>query len=86
VHRLLVKVCEQAEGVPFSAPPLEEELIIATESNAISARMDVKTCAKELHDRFGSEQASGRRVWSFESDPARRPSTSPDGLARREGR
>ena len=50
------------------AAPIEEDLLNAIENNEITPRMDVKTRARELVNRFGWEQTDARRVWGFGPD------------------
>jgi elongation factor 2 len=64
----LSKSANKLNRLHFQAEPLQEELVIAIEANEIGPRMDAKTRAKELQNRFGWEQSDSRRVWSFGPD------------------
>jgi elongation factor 2 len=62
------KSANKLNRLHFQAQPLEDELVVAIESREITSRMDGKTRAKELHNRFGWDQTDARRVWSFGPD------------------
>jgi elongation factor 2 len=64
----LSKSANKLNRLHFQAQPLSKELVTAIESSEITPRMDQKTRAKELQNRFGWEQTDSRRVWSFGPD------------------
>jgi elongation factor 2 len=64
----LSKSANKLNRLNCQAQPLEEALIAAIENNDITPRMDAKTRAKELQNKYGWEQTDSRRVWSFGPD------------------
>lgn len=64
----MAKSANKLNRVMMQATPLGDELLKAVEANEITPRMDVKTRAKELINKYGWEQTEARRVWSFGPD------------------
>jgi elongation factor 2 len=64
----LSKSANKLNRLHFQAQPLGDQLVVAIEAREITSRMDAKTRAKELQNRFGWEQTDSRRVWSFGPD------------------
>jgi elongation factor 2 len=64
----LSKSANKLNRLRFQAEPLGEELVNAIEAGEITPRIDAKTRAKELQNRFGWDQTDARRVWSFGPD------------------
>jgi elongation factor 2 len=64
----LSKSANKLNRLHFQAEPLSEELVAAIEAREITPRMDAKTRAKELQNRFGWDQTDAKRVWSFGPD------------------
>ena len=66
----MAKSANKLNRIYCQAQPLEEGLLAAIEAGDINPRMDPKTRAKELQNKFGWEQTDARRVWGFGPDSA----------------
>jgi elongation factor 2 len=62
------KSANKLNRIMCQATPLEDGLLAAIEAGEINPRMDVKTRAKELQNKYGWEQTDSRRVWGFGPD------------------
>jgi elongation factor 2 len=64
----LSKFTNKLDRLKFQAASLEDTVVAAIEANEMTLRMNQKTRAKELQNRFGWEQTDSHRVWSFGPD------------------